>query len=80
MTEPIHISAKLLEIEKSLSDLADATAAKSIILGDEWFGLSDGCIDAMESVRVLRNCANDIERNEADTPPNALPVGMNHNG
>ena len=80
MTEPIHISAKLFEIEKSLSDLADATAAKSIIRGDEWFGLSDGCIDAMESVRVLRNYANDIERNEADTPPNAPAVAMDFNG
>ena len=80
MTEPIHISAKLLEIEKSLLDLADATAAKSIIWGDKWFRLSDGCIDAMESVQVLRNCVNDIERNEADTPPNAPAVAMDFNG
>jgi len=76
----IDISAKLLEIEQSLSELANVAESKSVTLGDIYGELSDGCIDAMESVQVLRSQADEAERDEADTPPNAPAVAMDHNG
>ena len=62
-------SACLLNIEKSLSGLADIAESKSVTLGDKYGVLADGCIDCMESVQVLRNQANDIEMDEFDSDP-----------
>ena len=59
-------SACLLNIEKSLSGLADIAESRSVTLGDEYGKLADGCIDAMEQVQVLRNQANGIELDEDD--------------
>jgi hypothetical protein len=57
-------STCLLNIEKSLSGLADVAESKSVTLGDKYGVLADGCIDAMESVQVLRNQINGIEHDE----------------
>ena len=57
-------SVCLLNIEKSLSDLADIAESQSVTLGDKYGKLADGCIDSMESVQVLRNQANGIEIDE----------------
>jgi hypothetical protein len=54
----------LLNIEKSLSGLADIAESKSVTMGDKYSQLADGCIDSMESVQVLRNQANGIEVDE----------------
>ena len=62
--EPHTISEILLNIEKSLSGLADVAELRSVTLGDKYGKLADGCIDAMESVQVLLNQANGIEQDE----------------
>jgi len=59
-------STCLLNIEKSLSGLADIAESRSVTLGDKWGKLADGCIDSMESVQVLRNQANGIEMDEGE--------------
>ena len=73
-------STCLLNIEKSLSGLADLAESRSVSQGDVYCKLTDGLIDAMESVQVLRNQANEIELDEEDALPMGKPVLMDHKG